>query len=267
MRERQYMLVQDWGDQAVLDQTKEDFVVPAWTQEFADALSMMTLGPGSPSTVLEQRSCNAEVHAALEQDSEPNLKKQKEDLTWEADHLEVFKAAGVPWRPPIDADPDLAHNVRHLPQRMKEIAYYQTHRARTVPDDVETFHDLNPTLRFNSCSIGTVMTIICSATIYAAKEKRLLHGAELYALQGYPLKCILFGGAKKISSRQATELAGNSFNGFAIVAILLGLLQSSEFPKLFKEAAEEPTDDEQTSSECSDSSTLDIAQTAPHATT
>ena len=147
------------------------------------------------------------------------LTKSGKGCDWEADHLEIYREASMQWPPDLTSDPDLAAATQHLPRRMQEVAYYQCHRQRDVCGK-STYHDLNMSLKYFSESAELVQTIVCSSTIFDRKNKKVLSGAELLMLQGYPPEDVL---KYPSSNHQLTELAGNCFNGFAIGAIIIAM--------------------------------------------
>lgn len=138
---------------------------------------------------------------------------------WEPDHLEMFREAKLSWPPDMKSDPELADAVKHLPRRMQEAAYWHVHRPRPDPD-ARTWHDLNPTLTFRSEVIGQVLTIVCTSVVLDRKMKKILSGIEIMSLQGYPrdLCCEAYA-----TNTHLTELAGNSFNIYAFIAMILAL--------------------------------------------
>ena len=75
--------------------------------------------------------------------------------------------------------PELASRCSHLPQRQQEIALYQRLRKRQPKeDDVETIHDLNCNIEWNSQSIGIAPTIVCTSSLRLRQRMRTIHGAE-----------------------------------------------------------------------------------------
>ncbi len=109
----------------------------------------------------------------------------------------------------------------HLPQRMREAAHYYTFRQKALErsQDVESFHDLNPSCRFMCSDVTeTVNTIICSSVIWQRLSRKVLAGFELLMLQGYPLDLIT---TTEVSNSHLTELAGNAFNAWAVAPIAL----------------------------------------------
>lgn len=169
-RDRQYLLVIPWTDGA-FDQTTDDFIMPAFVQEFLAFLNAMKRGVGNVDDILFSKSDHEycmwhqgmvadRYHMARKdlvdkawQATKQVKKKQKTEKCveeWEADHLDAFRLANMQWPPDISSDAMLQEAVSHLTRRHQELAYFFTHRPEAVnaPTD-RTFHDLNPSIRYS----------------------------------------------------------------------------------------------------------------------
>jgi len=240
-RERQYLLVVPVCE-GEIDQLKDDFPTPAWVAEFENIMTMLQIGSSSPDKVLLDKDDPVYVSFLDEAENDRLLLDEKEmrrqqkalltgrpDPTkvaeeWEADHLELFRREGLAWPPNIEAsDPELFAAVRHLQRRKREAAYWHTYRPRSADTaDLRTFHDLQPTLKFESQVVNEVNTVVCTATIFDRLRKKILSGYELLLLQGYPKA--LLNAAPLPSNLQMTELGGNSFNAHVLAAINMAAL-------------------------------------------
>jgi len=250
-RERQYLLVVLIAHDQI-DQFAKDFERPACIDRFLVALKDMQIGPGNVDDFLfDKDSSPAQdfVETMYEHrtqlndkkiDKKPGKKTEKvggkgekekdDELNWEADHLELFRKAGLQWPPDMKADDEeLAFQTGFLIRRMQEAAYWHTHRPREGANNqsARTFHDLHPTLKFQSEVTGCTNTIVCTSVLYDRIRKRVLSGAELLLLQGYPKSALFQEGLP--SNAHCTELAGNAMNGFCIAAIYQALLVSGIF--------------------------------------
>ena len=257
-RERQYLAVIPLALESI-DQLDEGFVKPAYVAEFTAALSSMVQGQGSPNDFLLPKSSPDYMsyhqtaiadraianHKAAEKLQSANmskavdklrmppppLKKAKtirivgvEKLTaeeWEADHLDMYRSANMPWPPNIDIDdPELYAAVLQLPVRMQQAAYYHVHRKREDPY-THTFHDLNPTLKFDSEMPNILQTTLCTSVMFDRKAKKVLSGLELLLFNGMPYDVAT---VTQESNSHYTELGGNMFNAFALCPIIIGFL-------------------------------------------
>jgi hypothetical protein len=63
--------------------------------------------------------------------------------------------------------------------------------------------------------------------LWLRRRRRLLVGWEFFALQGMPGSCFLEGVA--LSHQEAVSLAGNSFNTYCLVAVVVAILAHIHF--------------------------------------
>jgi len=249
-RERQIMLVTPVSETEI-DQTESSFVHPAWVKEMALCLESVEIGPGNPDRVLldmadplylefldtmgkdrdEKREKEQKRKKAAEKvrRSRESWEVQPDDdggcENYEADHLELYKNNQLDWPPDIESVPELAVGVQHLQRRMQEAAFFHCARPRSAEEQhARTFHDLQPSLKFLSSVVDQTNTIVCTSVIFDRLRKKVLSGLELLLLQGYPLELLLRDDLP--SNVHMTELAGNAFNAWAVLAVMVSALAS-----------------------------------------
>jgi site-specific DNA-cytosine methylase len=238
-RSRQYFWVFEVTSGVAIDQLQDGFEQPSWLDAISDCLSAMHCGAGDPSNFLlsnihderaseimsslavaRQTEYDAKVIAACQQ---PDSKKAKKEEDWPSVHLECYREVGLTWPPCIDRDDqELFGNVKHLPLRMQEVAYYHVHREREAPNDLDTYHDLMPNLSWKSEMKKVLMTVTCGGVIFDRRRKVVLWGGECLMMQGFDVSDVL-QYCSKYTQGQLMELSGNAFNGFASMAVLVSM--------------------------------------------
>jgi site-specific DNA-cytosine methylase len=245
-RERQCMVVIAGDTDCKIDQLKlgsTSYVPPTWMSEFDDAMFAQRVGPSRAEQFLlpdnhpKYTSWHAEavadrrdkdvkekamaMKAGLKRSADGEVKEAKVE-EWQADHLELFRAASLDWPPNLDADAIVSASTAHLVRRHRESVVYNLEIKK--PDDpVDTYHDMNVTLKWKSRSSNHVQTIVCTSRIYCALHNKELWGGELLNLQGFPLIKLIPGCA---THTQLIHLAGNSFNAYMFMPIMTALFIS-----------------------------------------
>ena len=91
--------------------------------------------------------------------------------------------------------------------------------------DIETYHDLMQAIgcpKFSSSEVsGPVATCLCRSVLFMRKQRRVISGTECMLMQGYPRD--LLQNSNEQANHRLQELAGNSFNGFAMLVIMLAI--------------------------------------------
>jgi site-specific DNA-cytosine methylase len=240
-RSRQYFVVFEITDGSPIDQSSDLYLPPPWTQCFDDSMRSLKRTAGDPQTCLLQfmeqtpsvqnarRDIDAKRYLDFVARSAPtegkDNKKQKKDEEWLSIHLDVYRAHDMKWPPAIeDLDAALYENVRHLPTRVQEAAFFHTHRPRHENiRGLPTYHDLMPNLAWLSEIKNVLPTITCGAILFDRLNKRVLSGFESLLAQGFDLNQLL-AHDRQLSNSNLMELAGNAFNGFAVSAIVVSTL-------------------------------------------
>jgi site-specific DNA-cytosine methylase len=240
-RSRQYFVVFEITDGTPIDQSSATYLPPPWSQGFDESMRALKRTVGDPQTCLLQflvqtpsvqnAICDIRAKRSLEfvarsapTEGKEN-KKQKKDDEWLSIHLDVYRAHDMKWPPAIEElDPKLYENVRHLPTRVQEAAFFHTHKPRQDNHrGVPTYHDLMPNLAWLSEIRNILPTLTCGAIIFDRLNKYVLSGGECLLAQGFHLQHLLAQG-QQLSNSNLMELAGNAFNGFALSAILVSTL-------------------------------------------
>ena len=154
----------------------------------------------------------------------PELVKGKTnaETVYELGHLESFLEHGLKWPPDMGSFEAV---VSHLGRRQSELAFLCTHKLKDEPG--ETCHDLNMSATWmveakaNECHI-----LVSTSRPWLRKRQRDMTGDEALNLQGFDVKrqrvmCATLIDA--FSNPQKFDLAGNSFCGFVVTALLLSL--------------------------------------------
>ena len=118
-------------------------------------------------------------------EKDPALSNSKSSSSGAEQHLELFLGAGLEWPPLWSLAPELDKASMCLPDRMRDIIFYQTHLHRDFPGH-ETVHDVNMSISWSGQAIKSFPCIVCSSTMWLRKERRQVNGVELLAVQGVP---------------------------------------------------------------------------------
>ena len=191
-------------------------------------------------------------------------KPTKDAEMWQVIHLEKFRAATLPWPPTIEEP--LASELGHVSQRMREVAYYYS-QVRS-DKDVDSWHDINMSLKMVSKSAAVLPTIVSSSVVFSVAQQRVLLGGELMAMQGFPQRLMTQMRGTWPSNHQLTEMAGDSFNAFVMSAIMFSVLVCLRAPEFvpmadsdFESAGTSDDSDQDSSNELDD----DCCQIVPGA--
>jgi hypothetical protein len=158
-------------------------------------------------------------------------KKAKTEPKWKEDHITYFREAGIPWPPK-----DIPAN-EGMSERMNEIIYFADQTEPLVDDDDndgaeprEQFADLNRSLKYLKKGTGEkvfskkVPSLLATSIIWARRAEKKANGLHHMAWQGWDLH--MYAGAEsltQVTNPRLRELAGNAFNGFTLVPILIGI--------------------------------------------
>ena len=111
------------------------------------------------------------------------------------------------------------------------IAWHDLKYGKLAEDDDEEIVDIGQNLgRTPRCS-AAAPCVTPNALLWARKRQRLLEGVEVMALQGYP-HFDLESVSNIMSPANFTNLAGNAFCGYNMLAIAIAQLSAYEWPLL-----------------------------------
>ena len=160
----------------------------------------------------------------------PAAKKAKEDQSYKVDHLQAYNLASLSWPPTYGED--FSKLTAGMSDRMREVVYYYTNRPMQppLPPEVETCHDVNMSIHFDSCTLGMAPCIVSTSRIWLRKAQCELSGKELLRLQGWPLEVSLKAGDPPYTESQLCDLAGNAFCGYVVSGVLITLFAMLDAP-------------------------------------
>ena len=221
-QERQYIVAFHTQSASVLD--------------FKDVLVALQIGPGKPENFLLDFAdplYQQFLEAARTQRDSLDLQPAKKARSCK-DGSELL-ATSTPRRiplggsgraPVINQEDAFGLAVKHLPRRQQEAAFYYTFDTRPV-ESQDTYHDINMSMRFENSKAGSVPCIVCSSSLWSWRWRKHIWGAEAMVLQGFPWTVLKQQAAVNggwLSHRHLQEMAGNSFNGFALSSIVCCIL-------------------------------------------
>ena len=241
-RGRVWILCQKIATSAI-DQTAKSFTPPGWA---ADASAMLKdlerpalplerflVGPEDEERILNSGDPRFQPNKVVVPQGPANKKVKGED--YKAKHLEVFAAAEITWPPDWSSRPILRHRVRHLTERQKEIVFFYTvvHERSAASAGVETSHDINLNITWGSDTADIVCCVATTSIIWLRLRERLLFGQEALALQGVGFEQ-QSRGSEQYTQHESFRLAGDAFNGFVAMAVLVTLFTvEGMVPKAF----------------------------------
>ena len=128
-------------------------------QAVAQSLQMLEIGPGDLDAFLldthdpRRSTWLTQERAESEGNSNRGVKramaKGEGTEKYKVEHLDCFRRQNLAWPPDWKNDPELAKACDYLPIRMREVAYYESHRPRDREErEAETAHDLNVSIQF-----------------------------------------------------------------------------------------------------------------------
>lgn len=214
-----------------LCQTEQDFVFPDWHRAVGMLLRDSRVEPLPLEAFLHDQddskaeSAWAKVHQLKRQQQqrekgEPR-KKQKENATWEVDHLQLFTEAGLQWPPVFDED--FIARAGHVVNRQQEIIYYFNQIYDTT--ERESFVDINMTISWAKRCVGHTGCIVSSSHMWRLKAGCSVEPTEALSLQGYsPGALNISFDSLEWDPPRAFDLAGNMFNGGVVAAVLSAAL-------------------------------------------
>ena len=240
-----------------VDQLSEGSEFPAWRDAWLEHLRVMETEITYPvhSFLLEDRN-----DSTCKQ-SGPSKKKQKKETEgdeagekWEDRHLEAFHDKTLQWPP--EFDDDFAEKVANLPRREQElvrfdqktrIGEYQSHAPMLVSElDYIHTRDVNQTLEYGKAKEQELSCILSTSRFWLRaafwrngtqhEVDRELLGCGALNLQGFDFKWQSGTGAhtgqkQEWTQRELMNLAGNSFTGAVVSAVLLATFAACPLSK------------------------------------
>ena len=210
-----------------LPQADSSKTLPAWSSAYLSTLSSLEIGAGDLDAFLFDDEKEALEHIAKDMRDVrdvPAGKKARENLT--VDHLQAYQEEGLSWPP--NMPPAFAARCEHLPERQREVAFFQAcrHRGQSGQDNTgETVHDLNYNIDWKSGMLMLCPTIVCSSSLWLRIRMRSVCGEEALRLQGFPRKLAALTSDMSMGMTQKMELAGNSFNGLVVAAVFVAMFK------------------------------------------
>ena len=223
------------------NQNAKDFPLPKWAAEIQGDLRAMQI----PMLPIERfLLCDSEVREIMANDpwfqvscekASKAAKTTSKPAEFEVNHLDAFAAAGLPWPPAWDDEPEFAARVACYPKRAREVIYYYSRLPRSEEDAMkETCHDINMNLAWHTEAEEKCVCITCSSILYLRRRQREILGTELLAIQGFSFEAQNNNkpgcSAATFSHRKKVELAGNAFNGFVGMAALISVIVAYPWP-------------------------------------
>jgi site-specific DNA-cytosine methylase len=156
--------------------------------------------------------------------SKTDQDKPKDKMEFHVDHLQAYEAAGLHW-PPVTTE-DFEDKAGHLPRRSKEIAWYLEQVFPVDKYPTESLHDLHLNMKWQK-GLESELNTWCpcltgSSRPWLRVAGRDLTGSEALALQGvdYEFQKPQRNG-QMFTNPQRLDLAGNAFNAFCVLPLLL----------------------------------------------
>lgn len=171
--------------------------------------------------------------AHLEGERDTQKKKAEESTAaakvpaWISLHMQVAEKRGVVW--PLHIEPSLAGSpwFKVLTDRTKEVvgfAHDEVSRMGRCIEFADVYHSAN---RY-STGQTTLPIVLPRSQVWSLKRNRLLLGREALAIQGHPA-CHSVLDELEMTEGNFQDLAGNSFSGNVILAVIMAILCSLRF--------------------------------------
>ena len=140
-------------------------------------------------------------------------KKQKENLTFEVDHLQAFQEAGLEWPPTLHGG--FLEKTKGVSDRAKQLVYYME-KVHGVPaaGEAEVTFDCNMTIGWATPTVGKTPCLASTSRIWCLRTGCELRGEDCLHLQGFD-RSVLQQPNPRLrgpwTREKLVDLAGDSF--------------------------------------------------------
>ena len=237
LRERLFLLGVLHSSHPV-NQGAEDFEMPVWYVESEVALRGAEV-PMLPITdfLVPDSMC---FGGPIGVDDEKGGKKDgakggKKQDAWQADHLNMYREAKLVWPPEFSAE--FEERTGGMPRRVQELINFvevYAERAETPEPRELTVRDVNMSASWGTTVFGGRTPCLVASSVFWLHSdgsgkypplSRVLSGEEALALQGFShdiqRPVAITKTNKLMTQRNLRDIAGNMFNGGAIMAMCL----------------------------------------------
>ena len=186
-----------------------------------------------------------ELLSMLKTAAEGARKKQKADPAYKEDHIRIYREKGIKWPPDTTLVSAAIHELSH---QMCERQFQIVFLGEMIESPASTgFMDINVSCRRlvdhgPSLYKKKVPTLLETSQIYVRELAEKCDGLHHMAFQGWDITMYNKAGLKDLSSSNLKDMAGNMFNAFFFVALILAMIVA--IPKIL---AEQSMDDDTSS--------------------
>jgi len=184
------------------------------------------------SAALDAANALIKDQMLAEMEGSPRSRKRKateqmdKDTAWEAEHFDMFAAAGLQWPPPPEWFSSVTGCDVVIEPRHQEAAYYYGHVKRSCHGEI-SYHDLNFPLTQNkgdSTYVSALPPLSLGSIVMErnANGCKLLLPHECLAAHGFSYDALDAIEVPKFKGLPAA--ASTSFNGAAMGAVFLSLI-------------------------------------------
>ena len=239
----------------------EHYLLPGLDRRVAAANTTSTPSPaggraakarGKPSTRKKPKA-KAKSEDVNESDDEVELVLGGKAEKFEEEHLIKYESAGLKWPPDFDTAFLAKTAAISTSPRMKQLLYFEQHAwgaafdqpvGQVLTRDLNLSADWGSTKRnmISCCTSGSIMWLwgrLSSGEIIDRK----MTGDELLCVQGLPY-AMQTRAASGLSCECQADLAGNMFNGAAVLAFLTCVFTCMPFGEVIRQHAHDFPDDD-----------------------
>ena len=136
-------------------------------------------------------------------------------------HKDIFLSCGMKYPPCYDGEEFETFRLatQHMCERYRQIVFSHSFRPCQGARP-NSFHDLHMNLKWQNSACDILPCITCTSVLWSVGLCRTLRGAEELSAQGFPLSML----PSNCSDRELRELAGNAFNGWVFLAIIMAAM-------------------------------------------